>query len=112
MQEASAAQNLPAAARTAAAAQLAHTLTPAATHAAGARFAAAALDAWSGLGAIQVVGCERAALDDSACLPVLSFNVAVVAPEGVQGGLTPGRHAFLHPTFVAAVLRDVYGIQV
>ena len=96
--------NVLAAARAAYAHTLLATLTPEAVEAAGLRHCRRALAAWRQCNAIHVVGEDRLAMDAAHRSPVLSFNMIAAK--------TNGGYCLLPPNFVAAVLNDVYGIQV
>ena len=65
-----------------------------------------ALSAWQKCPGLWLVGADRPAYFQTPRLSIISFNVVVRHPDH------PEQRLLLHPHFVAAVLNDVYGIQV
>jgi selenocysteine lyase/cysteine desulfurase len=108
--------------RAALALQLHTQLSQRITHALPVSHALRAVRAWQHEPNIQIVGGSRSAFwDDRSRLPLVSFNVVVrVVPEHTASALSAAstgrgevsQHKALHPQFVAALLNDLFGIQV
>lgn len=107
--------------RAALALQLHTQLSQRITHSLPVAHALRAVRAWQHAPTIQIVGSTRSAFwDEKSRLPLVSFNV-VVPVEGIHGGgakksgdraSAVPQHKALHPQFVAALLNDLFGIQV
>jgi selenocysteine lyase/cysteine desulfurase len=107
--------------RAALALQLHTELSPRITHTIPVAHALRAVRAWQNAPTIQIVGSTRSAFwDERNRLPLVSFNVVVPVKAGLameaKGGASSGsavpQHKALHPQFVAALLNDLFGIQV
>jgi selenocysteine lyase/cysteine desulfurase len=107
--------------RAALALQLHSQLSPHLTHAVPVARALRAVRAWQHAPTIQIVGSDRSAFwDESSRLPLVSFNVVVPvkgelardAKGGAGARSAAAHHKSLHPQFVAALLNDLFGIQV
>jgi selenocysteine lyase/cysteine desulfurase len=75
-------------------------------HAISAAYTMRAINAFSSCPALRLHGSSRSGYWSAGRLPIISFNVLVRRPGDDEQQL------LLHPHFVAAVLNDVYGIQV
>lgn len=91
------------------------------THSMPVAYALRAVRAWQHESTIQIVGSTRSAFwDEKSRLPLVSFNVVLpvelekgAGSRGVScGPAALGQHRALHPQFVAALLNDLFGIQV
>lgn len=107
--------------RTALALQLHTQLSQRITHALPVAHALRAVRIWQHESTIQIVGSTRSAFwDEKSRLPLVSFNVVVPverdhvsrASGGSRGAAALPQHKALHPQFVAALLNDLFGIQV
>mmetsp|Transcript_14806 Transcript_14806/g.38533 ORF Transcript_14806/g.38533 Transcript_14806/m.38533 type:complete len:531 (-) Transcript_14806:61-1653(-) len=89
-----------------------------------ARKCARAIEAWAGHDNVSLVGGDRTAYYRNGRLPIVSFQVLFPRDAPVPAGApTPtalgpacvraehGARRFLHPSFVVALLNDLYGIQ-
>lgn len=101
--------NVVAAVRAALALQIKRELGPRQIHAADTTRAHSALQRWSKCPGILIVGGDRAAVWGAERTGTVSFWVLV---SGREGSSRSSERTMLHPHFVAAILNDLYGIQV
>jgi hypothetical protein len=83
------------------------------THAISAGYALRAINTWQLCPSLHLVGGDWPAFHSRDRAPIVAFNVTVRTPDGSEHrGRGGHRSSCCTPHFVAAVLNDVYGIQV
>lgn len=86
-------------------------MKPNAMHAITRDYTARALNAWRNIPGLWLLGEGQGGFNSEERLPVISFNVLVKRYHPVDEARGSGC-MILHHQFVAAVLNDIYGIQV